>query len=590
MSKQQKGPGRPSSMRVVTGSDEPADGGPEAAAPAPAPLSDYDVPVGRDTTRVPIEVTPREVAVVDEVLAALALRYREQAFRRAGELVYVVSHGGAAERGVPMIERIPKPTLRTWISDSVRFLQRNAKGQLVEIHPPTWLVEAIYGDRHLEHFEPIEGVVDTPILRPDGTVLEHPEYDPKTGLLYMTEDRRQFPAIALSATREEAREAADRVLDVVCDFPFETPEHRAAWLAALMTPLARPLYDGPTPFFLFDKNVRGAGGSKLADIIGLVVQGRAMPRSSNTQDDDEMKKVITTYAMNGRRMVLIDNITGKLGTPSLDAVLTGTSWSGRVLGQNREVDMSIRAIWYGTGNNVQFNGDTERRSLTIRLNSDRENPEDRNDFKHPHLLAHVKRVRGELVSDVLTVLVAYINAGMPEQPSVNTWGSFEGWSRLFSHMFVWLGFPDPQKVRKKTQSADGEVLALNELLTAWRLWANGQPKTVSEVITALKGARYATDRQGLTAAPNVDRLRAAVEEFTGAPTEKLTVGQLSYRLRHVRDRVVGGYAFGFPPNGDRSSAGMKWTVLKAETGAAAAEAGEAPAPEPAPPSDDGLPF
>jgi hypothetical protein len=597
MGKQQGGGGpRP---RLVTGSSAPADGGPEAASVPPEPSSDAQVSIGRDLERMSIEVTPREVAVVDEVLAALSWRYRKQVFRRAGEIVRVVNFAGPADRGVPMIQSVPKPALRTMISDAVRFLQRDPKNHVLkEIHPPSWCVDAVYSDQYLEHFDPLEGVVDTPVLRPDGTLLEQPDYDPKTGLLYVNPDPRQFPAVALSATREEAREAAERVLHVVVDFPFAGEEHRAAWLAALMTPIARPLYDGPTPFFLFDKNVRGAGGSKLADIISLIVQGREMPRSSNIQDDDEARKVITTYAMNGRRMVLIDNITGRLGTPSLDAALTSTSWSGRVLGTNREIDMPMRAIWYGTGNNVQFNGDTERRTLTVRIESKLENPEDRTNWTHPHLFAHVGRLRGALVSDILTILVAYMNAGMPEHSGVNTWGSFEGWSRLFSHLMGWLGFPDPQLVRKDSKSSDGETLTLDEALTAWRLWANGQPKSISDVMTALKGARYATDRQGLTASPAVERLRAAIEEFVGEPVDKLRPRVLAARLKHFRNRVVGGYAFAFAPGEKRGASGMKWVVAKVD---ANARPGEAPAVDPGPDaggeggtpppaSDDGLPF
>jgi hypothetical protein len=35
----------------------------------------------------------------------------------------------------------------------------------------------------------------------------------------------------------------------VSDFPFERPEHRAAWLAGLLTPLAWFAFDGPAPLY-----------------------------------------------------------------------------------------------------------------------------------------------------------------------------------------------------------------------------------------------------------------------------------------------------------------------------------------------------
>jgi hypothetical protein len=48
-------------------------------------------------------------------------------------------------------------------------------------------------------------------------------------------------------TLRDAVAAAAELRDVVSDLPFERPEHRAAWLASLLTPLAWFAFDSPAP-------------------------------------------------------------------------------------------------------------------------------------------------------------------------------------------------------------------------------------------------------------------------------------------------------------------------------------------------------
>jgi hypothetical protein len=94
----------------------------------------------------------------------------------------------------------------------------------------------------------LEGVIEVPILRADGTVLEVPGYDRKTGILYVPEIT--YPAVPNHPTREDARAVAKVLLDVVVDFPFKGDDHKAAWLAALLTPFVQSIRSGPAPLFL----------------------------------------------------------------------------------------------------------------------------------------------------------------------------------------------------------------------------------------------------------------------------------------------------------------------------------------------------
>src|SRR4029077_10910214 len=137
-----------------------------------------------------------------------------------------------------------------------------------------------------------------------------------TNVLY--DPSAEFPRIPADVTLDDADAAMEALLDVVVDFKFESLEHRAAWLAGLLTPFARFAFDGPAPLFLIDANVRGAGKGLLAQTIGEINLGREMPASSYAHDPDEMRKKITAIALAGDRVVHLDNLEGNFGNDTLD--------------------------------------------------------------------------------------------------------------------------------------------------------------------------------------------------------------------------------------------------------------------------------
>ena len=232
---------------------------------------------------------------------------------------------------------------------------------------------------------PLVDVVDCPVLRMDGSVLQNHGYDPSSRLYYAP--GCEFPAISENSTWEDAREAVNEVFDLVVDFPFKSVGHdkgdgyRAAWLAGLLTPLARHAIDGPCPIFLVDANVPGAGKSKLCQMIAVIATGREVGPMAFTESEDEMRKRAMAVARAGERIVLIDNVRAgaRFGSAALDGLLTGRSVSGRMLGTNEMGEYMHNTIWYATGNNLETKGDLVRRSVPLRLESPHENPEIRDE-------------------------------------------------------------------------------------------------------------------------------------------------------------------------------------------------------------------
>ena len=360
--------------------------------------------------------------------------------------------------GSPQIIPLPPPTLRERLTKFAVW-EREKRGrdggtEVVPTHPPDWTVSAVAARGEWPGIRPLEAVVEAPVLRHDGTVLDAPGHDEATGLLY--EPNGGFPRVKAEPSLDDAREAAAVLLDLLSDFPFAgaqeggcRPEaHRAAWLAALLTVQARFAIDGPCPLFLFDSSAAGAGKSLLCDLISVIATGRHAPRKDYTYDNEEMRKVITAVALGGDLIMLLDNIAAMFGGSALDGALTARTWKDRYLGRSKMTgSLPLYTVWFGTGNNVAIRGDAVRRIVPCRLEPTEERPEERTGFKHPKLMDHVVRERPALVAAGLTILRAYVYAGRPDQ-QLTPLGSFEAWTDVVRSAVVWATGVDPCETRR----------------------------------------------------------------------------------------------------------------------------------------------
>ena len=503
----------------------------------------------RKDDRVEIVISTNEADINELVIRALAKD--DQLYQRAGKLVHVVS--GAVQDGIdrpddaPHIRSLSLAGLRERLTRVVRFVTlREKEGEIERLpaHPPKWCYDAIDSRGQWSGIRSLAGVVTAPVLRPDGSVLNVAGYDSQTGLLFDPQGVT-FPIIERPSHGDAIR-AADSLLDLVADFPFSKPDHRSAWLAYLLTALARFAFNGPAPLFLVDANIRGSGKSLLCDVVSLIANGCEMSRMSNPKDDDECRKRITALALSADTLCLIDNIIGGLGCESLDAALTGTVWKDRVLGASEIVELPLLVTWSATGNNVVLHADTSRRVAHIRLDSRLENPEQRDGFKNPNLKAYVRQHRPKLLADVLTILAAFCRAGRPQQ-KLPTWGSFEGWSDLVRQAVVWCGQADPGATRTElVEQSDREAIALRELLAGW-----------DELDPDCFGLRTAEILTRLIQHPErYEQVRNAVLELcppqAGHPLP--SPGSFGKKLGHLRGRVVSGRFIDRRPNRKKTSA------------------------------------
>jgi hypothetical protein len=516
-----------------------------------------------------IEVGVDEHRVADEATAALAKD--PDLFQRAGALVQICIEENEPEEdaiirravGTPVVRELPQPLLRSRLTKCANFITIKVRGDDIErvpVHPPGWCVQDVFTRGKWPRVRQLEAVVSHPVLLPDGNILAANGYDRRS---------RLFAAIPVDLkisvpdrpSKGELAEAVAALNDVIVDFPFQTSAHRAAWFAGLVTPLAWFAFSGPAPMFLIDGNVRGVGKGLLADAIALPVTGRRFSTMSYTNDKEELRKKITALAVEGEKMVLMDNLAGAVGNDVLDAALTSDRWKDRLLGGNRVYDGPLHLVWFATGNNTAIEADTGRRICHIRMESPEERPELKSSFRHPDLRAHVRQHRGKLLSAALTILRAWYAAGKPTH-GLPAWGSYEGWSNIVREAVVFAGLPDPGETRQAMQSSsDRDAETMTALISCIeRFDPDRKGVTTAELIDAIKTKDKGKEPKDPRDTQLYGELKAAIEDLCG----RLDGRTLGYRLRHFARRNFGGKMI------DRKGGGhggvTRWGVLPVTSG------------------------
>ncbi|HOU89570.1 MAG TPA: hypothetical protein PLU22_00930 [Polyangiaceae bacterium] len=473
-------------------------------------------PLETDTGRAVVMLDDQEDAAVSTVLGDLSLL---PLFQRAHSLVSIVRDAGT---GAPSVRALDRATLRTWLTRICEFqtIKKTPKGDpyVATIHPPDWLTNALAARGEWAGVPALAGIIEAPTVRPDGSVLQAEGYDPATRLALLPGE--EFPPVPEHPTRDDAVAALAELQEVWCDFPFASEADAIAPVALVLTLVGRGAITGAVPMIGIDANVRGSGKSLVANAASCVAYGRAAEMTTFRADPEEQEKTLASYGLAGTPFILFDNLGGPVGGAALDKCLTAPDTVAfRNLGKLEKLTIPWRSVLGITGNNLVYRGDTARRVYRCRIESDRENPEDRDDFRHHPLLPWVVANRARLVTAALTVLRAHALAGRP-RGGVPAWGSYEVWSEVVAAAIVWAGGADPQATRRELehQSDEGKA-ALSQLLGWW------------------PADREFSTAQLVEIAGSDSELRAILDSI--APGKgPLTAARVGYGFRNARGRII----------------------------------------------------
>lgn len=392
--------------------------------------------------------------------------------------------------------------------------------------PPRNVAQTILSRDGEWSFRRLAGVITTPTMRPDGTILAEAGYDPATQLLLM--DPPKLPAISEKPTREQALRALAFLSELLEEFPFADEPSRSAALSAILTVVARGAM-AVAPMHATTAPTAGSGKSFIVDIVSSIGTGDRAPVLAAGRNEEETEKRLVAALLNGQSIISIDNVNGELGGDLLCQMIERPLVSVRTLGSSKLVKIDSRACVFATGNNIQMVGDMTRRTILCSLDPDMERPELRKFTRDP--LAMIAANRGRYIAAALAICRAYAAAGYPDQ--CRPLASFEDWSRVVRSALVWLGCADPCETMEAARSDDPITASLRSLLVSWYDAIGSTWKSAAEI--------KATGETRAFDSLSYPELNEALREVSTDRSGGIDANRLGKFLGRYKGRVLAGF-------------------------------------------------
>jgi putative DNA primase/helicase len=489
-----------------------------------------------------IEVRQGRIAAVIEEAEAALIACGVPIFERAGVLVEpIVSTLPASHRretDVVLLRRLaPENVIYLLNRYAAGFAKWDVrKKDLVAINPPREIAMGLLAKGRWR-FPNVAGVITTPTMRPDGSLLVEPGYDKATQLYLMPDRGLGALAIPDEPSRNDAL-AALAFLDALLDeFPFVTPIDRSVGLSALMAPVLRGAFD-VGPFHLFRAPRMGSGKSYLMEIVSTIVSGQACPVIAYVKSREEMEKRLGALILEGATIISLDNVEEDVGGELLCMIATQQTIKIRILGLSEMKTCRWRGMIGGNGNNINVRSDMARRTLIANLDAGLERPEQRRFRSDPVGLAGENR--GAYVAAILTIARAWRVAetqgalrGAGTVAGATPLASYSEWSKAVRLPLVWLGREDPVKSMDEAFEDDPERAQAKAL---FELTLELLPSVLADGSSAVFDARKLA-----SAAPGDQALYALLlgrcAEWNGS---SLSAPRIGLWLKRLKNQIHGG--------------------------------------------------
>ncbi|MCO1581202.1 hypothetical protein M8C13_36180 [Crossiella sp. SN42] len=441
-----------------------------------------------------------EAEAIRALTSTLAEGSLPDVFVAGGQLVHLSRVSGQADPSAPptvTAEPLTAPALAFLLAhhtycyrlkkepDTTDNAGNTTPGKLtkVEASPTKSALAAVLSQRYWPGVRPLTGIVGSPVLRPDGTLLHIEGYDPPTGLYYAPTVR--MPPIPTTPTAEEVTGARQFLLgQLLRDFPFVAEADRANHIGLLLAPILRPYLRCLIPFGLISATTQSSGKTLLAEVIGYLYGHKTLVWRKG--DDAELEKAITSALHSSAPIMLWDNIKEgtEVASPVLAQLLTGPEWSARMLGSSGAGFTATNdRAWLATGNNLRLGGDMATRTVLIRLDPNDPHPDQRDQsaFGIPHLDTWLKDPanRVEVLRHLLILVLDWIAAGAPR--SGHTMRQFSGWAQATGGLLAHHGIDGFLDNLADLREADDEDAEWGAFLTRWWELNNDNPMSATRL-------------------------------------------------------------------------------------------------------------
>ncbi|MEZ5116657.1 MAG: hypothetical protein R2737_10350 [Candidatus Nanopelagicales bacterium] len=330
----------------------------------------------------------------------------------------------------------------------------------------------------------LDVVAHSPVLRPDGTVLDRPGYDKQSKTLYLPpDDLHRIEPVPARPTDAQVAAAIELLLEPFAEFPWVTESDKATYLGMTMfTPVLRPLVPPPYPALALSAHQQGSGKTLLAE-LPRILHGGVLRSELSAHDEEVRKSIHAVLRTTTGPIVTFDNVTGIVRSGAFAMLLTAREWSDRTLGGNsHEIAVNDR-VWVLTGNNLALGGDIPRRVVWARIDPNTPRPWLRTGYKHPNLPGYFTAHRGEILRAILIVARAWVLAGRPsvDDGRADNYGHFIGQvGGLLRFMGLEGVFADPAVAEEASPVATEDDEAY-DFLHALQVRFSGDPFTAADL-------------------------------------------------------------------------------------------------------------
>ncbi|MDD5367882.1 MAG: hypothetical protein PHQ40_02255 [Anaerolineaceae bacterium] len=372
-------------------------------------------------------------------------------FQRGGKLVLLSQD----ENGKCLLNIANKEILTHHLHRVANFVLLEKNGVQSPAAYIQTVVNDILGRSNLPGIPAFHGIINTPIVREDGTILATPGYDQVTGLFYSPIANLVDINIPLKPIQKDIHTAKAILEEMIHEFPFDGEASKTNYIGLLLTTMARSAIPRPSqvPLALISATKQGTGKTNLGKFACTISTGHPAKITPIPSSEEEWVKTSTSLLNENQRVVLLDNLSTVLKSDILNALITAEEWFTRLLGTNRMFNFPQDMVLIVTGNNIRLGGDTPRRCFWIRLDAKTSQPENRH-FLIKNLPKWVLENIKDLVWALLVLVRAWFVAGCPE-PTTSTMGGFEEWSRFVGGILECAGYS--QFLANRQQMTDTAV-------------------------------------------------------------------------------------------------------------------------------------
>ena len=497
--------------------------------------------------------------MAEEALRAMHT-YGVEFYQRDRSLVRVACAKAKTSDGqvieAPGVVPVTIPIMGRAMGQAAIWQRETLVGKRVVIHPmdpPKDVVEQVAAMVGEWPFPPISGVISTPTMRPDGTILDQVGYDAATGLVLMALPK--MPAMPARPTRHDADLALEDLQSLLREFPFVDDASRAVALSMILTVVLRGALLPAVPMHAATAPAPGTGKSFLFDIVSAIGTGERCAVIASSPNVEETEKRLIGAALSGQQIIAIDNVSEMLAGDFLNQVTERPLLQIRPLGTSATIRIPNTFTVFANGNNLSAPADLVRRTLICRLDANVENPEAREFDRNP--VTDVLRDRGRYIAAALTIGRAYVLAGHPDQlPSLP---SFERWSDLVRSALAWLGCGDACASMDMARAEDPIREEREAVFVSWPILPDEDGNPKSEFYTVARITELAEETSGMQFL-RAD-FRAACLEIAIDKNGQISPRRLGRWLARNRNLRVGNLKLiaKIPGNGGK----VAWSVRQA---------------------------